>query len=99
MKLVLANAYWPFGHYRAKTFGLLKCTMADCPHFEESKRCTLQNIDQLEKRGICPIAPLALCLTLYLVAEILSLKHFGSRDVIAHMTIETTHGPFLLVVC
>jgi len=33
------------------------------------------------ERGICPLAPLALRLTLYslTVAEILSLKHFGSR--------------------
>jgi len=31
------------------------------------------------ERGVCPLAPLALCLTLYslTVAEILSLKHFG----------------------
>ena len=59
------------------------------------------------ERGICPLAPLALRLTLYslTVAEILSLKHFGSRpwpfwvtDVIGHVTTGATEGHFLLVI-
>jgi len=50
------------------------------------------------ERGICPIAPLTLRLTLYSLtgSRVWPLE---SRDVIGHVTIGTTHGHFLLVVC
>jgi len=49
------------------------------------------------ERGICPIAPLALRLTLY---SLTGLGHeFDPCDVIGHVTSGTADGPFLLVVC
>jgi len=50
------------------------------------------------ERGICPIATLTLCLTLYSLtgSRVWSL---GSLDVIGHVTIGTADGPFLLAVC
>jgi len=46
------------------------------------------------ERGICPIAPLALHLTLYslMVAEISSLKHFGvtTLTLLGHVTSSVT---------
>ena len=50
------------------------------------------------ERGICPIAPLVLLLALYSLTGS-RVWHLGSLDVISHVTIGTTHGPFLLVVC
>jgi len=49
------------------------------------------------ERGICPIAPLALCLTLYSLTGS-RVWPLGSRDVIAHVTIVTTVGHFLSVI-
>ena len=58
--------------------------------------------DKLEirsmERGICPIAMLALCLTLYSLTGS-RVWPIGSLDVIGHVTIGTADGPFLLVVC
>jgi len=52
------------------------------------------------ERGICPIAPLALHLTLYsLTGSRVCVWPLGSHDVISHVTNGTTHGPFLMVVC
>jgi len=60
------------------------------------------------ERGICPIAPVALRLTLYLLTGCRDIEPqtfwghdhdpFGSRDVIGHVTIGTTVGRFLLVI-
>ena len=50
------------------------------------------------ERSICPIAPIALRLTLYSLTKS-RVWPLGSRDVIGHVTIGTTHGLFLLVVC
>ena len=49
------------------------------------------------KRGICPIAPLTLHLTLYSLTGS-RIWPLGSRDVISHVTIGTADGPFLLVI-
>ena len=49
------------------------------------------------ERGICPIAPLALHLTLHSLTAT-RVRHLGSRDVIGNVTIGTTDGRFLLVI-
>jgi len=50
------------------------------------------------KRGICPIATLALRLTLYSLTGS-RVWPLGSLDIIGHVSIGTADGPFLLVVC
>jgi len=50
------------------------------------------------ERGVCPIAMLALRLTLYSLTG-LRVWPLGSLDVISHVTTGTADGPFLLVVC
>ena len=49
------------------------------------------------ERGICPIATLALHLTLYSLTGS-RFNPIGSLDVISHVTIGTADGPFLLVI-
>jgi len=60
-----------------------------------------QNFEELElrsmERGICPIATLALRLTLYSLTAS-RVWPIGSLDVISHVTIVTADGPFLLVI-
>ena len=49
------------------------------------------------ERGICPIAPLVLHLTLYSLTGS-RVWPIGSHDVIGHVTIGTADGRFLLVI-
>jgi len=49
------------------------------------------------ERGICPIALLALRLTLYSLTRS-RVWPLGSRDVIGHVTIRTADGRFLFVL-
>jgi len=52
------------------------------------------------ERGICPIAPFALRLPFNpLFVNWVTIWPLGSLDVIGHVTIGTTDGRFLLVVC
>jgi len=91
----------------------------------EEKQCFVTNSKELERlsmeRGICPIALLALHLTLYslmflqqlfvsrrknlphsfIVGPIESIKNnwVTSLTPRCQVTIGTTHGPFLLMIC
>jgi len=52
------------------------------------------------ERGICPTAISHSCWDIEpQTFRGHDLDPFGSHDVIGHMTIGTTHGPFLLMVC
>jgi len=46
-EICFADAHWPFGHYRAKTFKLQKYKTEDYLHFENRGRAIyLQSIDR-----------------------------------------------------
>ena len=92
------TSWWFYSLYIGTSGGFRCGPIRLQPHFHQ----LIWALWKLEIRsmewGICPIATLALRLTLYSLTGS-RVWPLWSLDVIGHMTIGTPDGPFLLVVC